>query len=108
MIRTTQEWRRQIGMMLAICIRYRTLFWSILLEGAVTSALGAATGIMLSGIAGVMMLKAFLLQEAIRPQISIPYMKLVIVFAITLCVSMLFLLAPARRTRRIPPSEATR
>jgi len=112
MLRVVRERRQQIGMLRAIGVSSRTIFRSILTEGALTGILGIALGLLIGSYTGNLFLQVIFIGEAgtgvDTPVVLFPYLKLSLYFAGALVLTMLGAALPARKALKLTPAEATR
>lgn len=112
MLRVVRERRQQIGMLRAIGVSSRTVYRSILTEGALTGIVGISLGLLIGSYTGNLFLKVIFLQDtglgADIPVVMFPYLKLSLCFAGALVLTMLSAALPARKALSLTPAEATR
>ncbi len=106
MFRQIHERRQQIGMLRALGMGKRLLYWGIFSEGFIVAAMGIFIGIGLGSFVGDLLLQDF--TSNLNASYTFPYAKLGIYFVIALLISLICSLIPARQTLKLSPVEATR
>jgi putative ABC transport system permease protein len=106
MFRQIHERRQQLGMLRALGIGKRLLYWGIFSEGFVVATMGISLGIGLGSFVGDLLLQDF--TSNLNASYTFPYAKLGIYFVIALLISLICSLIPARQTLKLSPVEATR
>ncbi|RXJ02363.1 ABC transporter permease [Anaerobacillus alkaliphilus] len=111
MIRVIRERRQQIGMLRAIGISPKLIYWSYLIEGAVIAVIGITIGIVVGAYGGDMMLQSLMNdanEEIERIEVIFPYVKIAVYYLGSLFLTLLLIALPARATMKLSPAEATR
>ncbi len=100
---TVAERTREIGVRMAVGASRKDILWQFLLEAVMISVGGGMVGI-LAGVA--LPLSVSLATDMFR--IPISAMSILIAFAVSLAVGLIFGVLPARRAARLNPTEALR
>lgn len=111
MLRVVRERRQQIGMLRAIGISPRLVYWSILIEGSVIAVLGITLGVLVGAFGGNLMLQTLMndgKEEIEKIAVVFPYLKIAIYYFGALILTVFFTALPARKTLKLSPAEATR
>ncbi len=111
MIRVIRERRQQIGMLRAIGISPRLIYWSYLIEGAAIAIIGITIGIVVGAYGGDMMLQSLMNdgnEEIQRIDVIFPYAKISLYYLASIFLTLLLIALPARATMKLSPAEATR
>ncbi|MBI1898540.1 MAG: ABC transporter permease [Acidobacteria bacterium] len=103
MLVTVTERTREIGVRMAVGASRKDILWQFLLEAVMISVGGGMVGI-LAGVA--LPLSVSLATDMFR--IPISAMSILIAFAVSLAVGLIFGVLPARRAARLNPTEALR
>ena len=107
--RAVVERRQQIGVLRAIGYRRRMVQLSFLLEFSFVALLGTAIGVVLGLILGANAVSDIRAEEANQNlRLSIPWVQIVVIIALTYVFSLLATYLPARQASRIYPAEALR
>ena len=107
--RAVVERRQQIGVLRAIGYRRGMVQLSFLLEFSFVALLGTAIGVILGLILGANVISDIRAEEADQNlRLSIPWVQIVVIIALTYLFSMIATFLPARQASRIYPAEALR
>lgn len=102
MLVSVTERTREIGIRIAIGARAREVLMQFLVEATVLSILGGATGIVL-GIVG-----SYFAATELQMPFVIAYEVVVVAFAVSALIGVLFGFIPARKAARLDPIDALR
>jgi putative ABC transport system permease protein len=107
--RAVVERRQQIGVLRAIGFRQRTVQAAFLLE----SSFVALTAIVVGTVLGLLLAWNIIRDQQAQPsweglELVVPWLNLVVIFAVVYAVAIAATLAPAIRASRIRPAEALR
>lgn len=108
MYRLIRERRQQIGMLRALGISRRIIYWGIIWEGAVIAVLGITAGIGLGAFVGDFMLTLLFEGSKDLNHIQIPVDQLFWTWTGALLLTILTSMIPARQSFKLTPAEATR
>lgn len=109
MLRVIRERRGQLGMLRAIGIEPRTLYWSLLIEGAMIGITGITLGLLIGLYIGVLMTSSITQSDMGNTiEIILPYGRLALYFCGALLVTLFCAMLSARKALRLSPAEASR
>ncbi|WP_175482210.1 ABC transporter permease [Thermoflavimicrobium dichotomicum] len=109
MFRQVQERQQQLGMIRALGIEKKQVYWSIFSEGFIIAFLGIVLGIGMGVYAGSLILKPFGQTEQIEQyRQAFPLFKILLYFVLGLVISIFGAFLPARKALKVSPIEATR
>lgn len=106
MFRVLRERRQQIGMLRSIGIPAKSIFFSVLVEGAFIAWIGIVIGMGVGSYTGFMMIDVLAAEEEVT--VLFPYGKLALYFIGAFLLTLLCAILPAYRAMRLSPVEATR
>ena len=107
--RAVVERRQQIGVLRAIGYRRRMVQLSFLLEFSFVALLGTAIGVILGLILGANAISDIRAEEGNQNlRLSIPWVQIAVIVALTYVFSMIATFLPARQASRVYPAEALR
>jgi putative ABC transport system permease protein len=102
MLVTVRERTREIGVRMAIGARRTEILYQFLLEALIISGTGASAGILIALTIPVM------LRAVLPPGMALPisWISVVVSFAVSCMIGLIFGLLPARRAASMQPTEA--
>jgi ABC-type antimicrobial peptide transport system permease subunit len=109
MFRQVQERKQQLGMMRAMGIDKKLVYWSIFSEGFIIAILGILIGTGIGVYAGSLTIKPFGdAKKLAKYQELFPTFKILLYFVLALLISIFGSFLPARKALTVSPVEATR
>jgi putative ABC transport system permease protein len=107
MYRLIRQRRHQIGMLRAVGVLPKTVFWSVLMEGAFIGLFGISLGYLLGAYMSYIVFDTLMFKD-VGQSMTMPYRDLILYFLAIMFMTFLFSGFPARKVLRISPIEATR
>ncbi|MCA9715746.1 MAG: FtsX-like permease family protein, partial [Myxococcales bacterium] len=102
MLVSVTERTREIGVRMAVGARSRDILQQFLIEAMVLSSLGGLLGVLIgTGLSVVV-------SRALELPLMLPFKAMLIAFAFSLLVGVIFGVFPARKAARLRPIEALR
>lgn len=111
MMRVIRERRQQIGMLRAIGVSPKIIYWSYIIEGGVLAIIGITIGMFVGAYGGNLMLQTLMndgKEEIQRVAVVFPYLKIAGYYFAAIILTLLFIAIPARTTLRLSPAEASK